>query len=70
MPLGMLGIARVAKWLANEQTVSSCTTWINDLLIVPRRSGCSFAGVWITLVLASSRRPCSGGPCSGDRCSR
>ena len=53
--LGMLGIARgLAKWLANEQTVNTPATWINDLLVTfPRPSWLVVPpGVWITLVLA------------------
>src|SRR5678816_2598682 len=33
--LGMLGVARgVAKWLANQQTVNTPGTWLNELLVM------------------------------------
>src|SRR5437879_9267986 len=71
--LGMLGLARgVAKWPAHEQTVNVPPTWLNDLLVTfPRHPWMVLpTGVWITLALAVSRRPCCAAPCSGGGCSR
>jgi ribose transport system permease protein len=53
--LGMLGMARgVAKWLADETTVTVPATWVNDLLLTfPNPAWLIVApGVWITLILA------------------
>lgn len=53
--LGMLGMARgVAKWLADEQTVSAPDSWVSDLLVtIPEPAWLIVApGVWITLALA------------------
>ena len=53
--LGMLGIARgVAKWVAEQQTVSIPQTWVNDLAVaIPTSSWLPMApGVLVALLLA------------------
>ena len=53
--LGMLGIARgVAKWVANEQTVTVPDSWVNNLVVTfPDPAWLVLSpGVWISIALA------------------
>jgi ribose transport system permease protein len=53
--LGMLGIARgAAKWLADQSTVDSPTSWVNELAVTfpPADWMLVAPGVWVTLGLA------------------
>jgi ribose transport system permease protein len=54
--LGMLGIARgVAKWVANEQTVTVPESWVNNLVVTfPDPAWLILSpGVWISIALAA-----------------
>lgn len=53
--LGMLGIARgVAKWVANEQTVTVPDSWVNNLVVTfPDPAWLVLSpGVWVSIALA------------------